>query len=162
MKLYIVRHAVAIDRDEFALQSTEDSLRPITAKGEKKFSRLVQFLKPRIDKLDLIISSPYKRAYQTAEVLRKMLKPEECQLDERLVPYTKLIDTIEMIKQSEKESMAIVGHEPHLSALISNLLSGKDKSFIDLKKGSITCLEFSGSIGAGQGILKWYVTPGLG
>lgn len=37
MKLYIVRHAVAIDRDEFALQSTEDSLRPITAKGEKNF-----------------------------------------------------------------------------------------------------------------------------
>ena len=161
MRLYIIRHAIAEDREEFALSGQEDSLRPLTSKGQKKFEKISEFLFNKINHIDLVISSPYKRAFQTAEILRNSFAKSEFHLDERLVPYAKMSDSLKMISDLNVPQIAVVGHEPHLSSFISYLVTGHDHSFMDLKKGSVTCLEFFHKPNAGQGVIKWYITPGI-
>jgi phosphohistidine phosphatase len=61
--------------------------------------------------------------------------------------------------QSGNASVALVGHEPQLGVLISWLLSGRQQSFVKLKKGSACLLEFAGEIESGGATLLWMLKP---
>lgn len=143
MELIIIRHAVAEEREDFAKKGQEDQLRPLTLKGRKRMQKVAVKLRDYVKNFDVIVTSPFTRARQTAEIMSQIYFE------------TKVIEVPELVPQSPPPAMlkwlrtqgrnykriAIVGHEPHLSAFASYLLSGKAESFIDLKKSGIIALE---------------------
>ncbi len=72
MNLYIVRHAIAETREENNSEA-EDSQRPLTDQGRKKFRKIARGLSDMGVQIDMILTSPYVRAADTAKILRKKL-----------------------------------------------------------------------------------------
>lgn len=72
MELIIMRHGLAEDREEFNRKNSEDSLRPLTLKGRKKTQKVAMKLRDLIDEVDVIVSSPFTRARQTAEIVSQI------------------------------------------------------------------------------------------
>src|SRR5258708_21963456 len=68
MRLLVVRHAIAEDREAFARSHKDDANRPLTAEGRRKMEQAALGLKELIPELDLFAASPYKRAFDTAEI----------------------------------------------------------------------------------------------
>src|SRR5687767_12246278 len=85
MNLYIIRHAIAVD--EATSDSGSDSERPLTDKGRKKMRQIAKALRHLGVEFDLILSSPYVRACETAEILADVLKmKDKIVLSDNLIP----------------------------------------------------------------------------
>lgn len=153
MKLLIIRHGDAGEADP--AQYPDDRVRPLTAEGTKKFREAARRLRELVPQVEALLSSSYVRAWQTAQLLHEeagWLTPEKflplesfggaAQVLKALAPYAK------------KETVALVGHEPTQSELVSLLIGAAQ---IEMKKGSIACVEL-GSLHAGAGVLKWLIT----
>ncbi len=162
MILYIVRHAIAEQRDSNSSEE-EDSQRPLTDAGRKKFRQAAKGLRDMEIQIDRILSSPYLRAADTARILQKKLdlaKDQVVLLDD-LSPTG---DPDRLIKDiGEKfgaiENIALVGHEPGLSRLISVLLSGDPTLPITMKKGGVCCLSVEKLEYGRCATLEWLLAP---
>ena len=108
----------------------------------------------------LILSSPYVRAKQTADIAASVLSAGTVQFLESLYPHSDPEDTIIDINALDVDEILLVGHDPHMSDLLSLLVCGSRDVF-SLKKSAIAAVEFSGKLEAGLGNLKWLLTPGL-
>jgi phosphohistidine phosphatase len=162
MILYIVRHAIAEDRDSNNSEQ-QDSQRPLTDEGCKKMRRIAKSLKDMAVQLDLIITSPYVRAADTARILHKKLdldKDKLVTLDD-LSPVGDPARLVNEIKEryGSLESIALVGHEPSLSRLISVLLSGDPTLPILLKKGGVCRLSVEKLEYGRCATLEWLLAP---
>ncbi len=162
MILYIVRHAIAGQRDPNSSEQ-EDSQRPLTDAGRKKFRKIAKALAELGTEIDLIITSPYLRAADTARILQKKLGLDTGKLIvmDDLSPVG---DQARLIKDiSEKygklQNVALVGHEPGLSRLISTLLSGDPTLPITLKKGGVCCLSAEKFEYGRCATLEWLLAP---
>ncbi len=157
MKLYLVRHAIAEDSADYE----DDSLRPLTEKGREKMKRIAASLKDLGAAPDLIVSSPYVRASQTAAILAKELKyKEELAYSDFLVPMGEPDVMIgEINEKYTVDELMLVGHEPSLSALASVLLAGNADIAIDLKKGGVCCLSVDDLRYDRKAVLEWLITP---
>src|SRR5205814_8591066 len=69
MRLLVVRHAIAEDREAFARSHKDDAARPLTPDGRRKMERAALGLKELVPELELLAPSPYKRALETAEII---------------------------------------------------------------------------------------------
>ena len=163
MELIVVRHAIAEEREEFAKKNLEDSLRPLTLKGRKRMQKIAMFLRDQVDELDLVVSSPFTRARQTAEILSQIYYETPVVEAPELVPQSPPQTFVKWLRVQGKQHqcIAVVGREPHLGSLCSYLLSGKTESFIDLRKGGVLCLQFESfaQAEAGNAQLLWSVPP---
>jgi phosphohistidine phosphatase len=134
MEIYLVRHAVAVPRGGDAL----DHARPLTPKGRTRFEREVRGLFGLGIRFDRVYHSPWTRAAQTAELLQPVTKGEHV-VTERLArtPDSTLLEEI------RGTSVALVGHEPWMSELVSILLLGTSTHAdrFKLKKGAVVHLE---------------------
>lgn len=157
MKLYLVRHAIAED----LVDREDDSLRPLTEKGREKMRRIAQALEELGLQPDLIVSSPYARASQTAAILAKELKcKEELAYSDFLMPMGEPNDMIgEINEKFSVDELMLVGHEPSLSSLASVLLAGNSAVSINLKKGGVCCLSVDDLHYDRKATLEWLVTP---
>lgn len=162
MILYIVRHAIAEQRNPTSSEE-QDSERPLTEAGRKKFRQVARALGDLGTQIDLILTSPYLRAADTARILQKKLD-----LDKDKVITTDDLspagDPDRLIKQiNERDAsagnIALVGHEPGLSRLISVLLSGDPTLPITLKKGGICCLSTDKLEYGRCATLEWLLAP---
>ena len=155
MKLLIVRHGPAGDPDEWERQGKDDRLRPLTPKGKKEVRKAAAGLVRLVPALDLIATSPWLRAAQTAEIVNKeygvdVEEVEQLTSDHRpedLSPW--------LSRQRGREMVALVGHEPHLGLLMGYLLTGKSAAFVDLKKGGASLIDMDDPSRAGTGCLEW-------
>ena len=163
MNLIVIRHALAEDREEFALKNKEDSLRPLTDKGRKKMLKMFEWVEDTIKDVDLIVSSPYLRAMQTAEILQGFLPKLKIEQAPELVPHCPPQAFMKWLKAHarDKKNVAVIGHEPQLSLFISFLLSSKAESFIDMKKSGIAMMEVSSvsEIETAHSQLLWLLCP---
>jgi phosphohistidine phosphatase len=158
VKLLIVRHGPAGDPEEWAREGRDDRLRPLTPKGKKEVRKAAAGLVRLVPALDLLVTSPWIRAVQTAEIINKeygceIVEVEQLTSDhkpEELLPWLR--------DQSHREAIGLVGHEPHLSLLVGYLLTGKSASFIDLKKGGACLLEMADPSKPGSALLEWLLT----
>jgi phosphohistidine phosphatase len=113
---------------------------------------------------DLILSSPYVRACETAEILADVFKMKKrVVLTDNLTP---LIDPELLIGEiNEKysvDSLAVVGHEPYLSTLIGLLVAENTKIDITLKKGGISYITADDLHHLDhRATLEWLLTPGI-
>ncbi len=157
MELYIVRHAIALERDEW---TGSDDKRPLTEKGQKKMAQIAQGLAAMEIDFTHIFSSPLVRAQQTAEILQKVLKSDYVDETDLLIPSGDSAAMIPFLnKLPDNAEVALVGHEPHVSELLSYLLSGQQKSFAPFKKGGVAMLEGFAPLRAGQLSLRWFMEP---
>jgi phosphohistidine phosphatase len=161
MNLYIVRHAIAEKPGTPGYE--DDSQRPLTNQGRKKMRKIAKGLMELEKPIDLILTSPYLRATQTAEILAKTLdlgKEKVVQTDE-LSPTgyaDRLIQEINE-KHSDVENIALVGHEPYLSGLVSMLIAGDPDISLNLKKGGICCLSIDSLVYGRCANLNWLLSP---
>lgn len=160
MNLYILRHADADKRDED--KYTDDNLRPLVKKGKNKTERIAKFLKKRKNKVALILTSPAERCLEAAKIIRKDLKLPKEQLVKLdcLLPEGSNADLIAEIKEKYMvDSLLVVGHDPNLSLLISQLLTGTPELPIDLKKGGLCKLSVDELIDGKCARLEILLTP---
>ena len=123
MILYIVRHAPAGERDH--ARWPDDSKRPLTEKGERKFARAAAGLARIAEPPDVVLASPYARAWRTAELLAEHTgwpAPTECSA---LAGDSDAATILPLLEGRRENAIALVGHEPHVSELLSLILSGE-------------------------------------
>ena len=160
MQLLIVRHGIAEDNAEFAKTGKSDDLRPLTAKGKDKMSRSAEGLREVVPEISEIATSPLERARETAEILARAYQMEIGATTDVLSPDAPFEKFIEWIAERAKlDVVAVVGHEPHLSALATWLMCGTEESRIELKKGAACLLTFRGVPKAGSATLEWSMHP---
>ena len=158
MDLYILRHAIAEDR----APALPDSQRHLTPDGARKMRRAAKGMKALDLKFDLILSSPYLRAKETAEIAAKVLDCEKAMhFSATLVSDGSPKELIEELrgKHGKKKHIMVVGHEPYLSTLISLLVSGHTDIAINLKKGGLCKLSINTLHYGRCATLEWLLTP---
>jgi phosphohistidine phosphatase len=159
MKLLIVRHAIAMEREDFAPTGKSDDLRPLTATGRRRMRGVAKGLATMVVP-DLIATSPLTRAMETARILSRAYGIEIGATVDALRPDRSPDEFITWAKTQPADStVAIVGHEPHLSQLIGWLTTGRDSAFVDLKKGGACLLDFEGPPEKCGATLLWLMRP---
>src|SRR5262245_38033322 len=123
-ELYLVRHAIAEDRGE---SWPDDAKRPLLPEGMQRMKRAMRGL-ARIDvTIDVVLTSPYVRTKQTAEIVAAALDPHPpIVTSDALAPggtYAALMADLE--KQARKNFIALVGHEPGIGELAARLIGSR-------------------------------------
>ena len=156
MNLYILRHGIAADR---SAEYPDDDLRPLTRKGISRMRREAKGMDAIGVAPDLIISSTLVRAVQTAEIVQQGLsKPPQMTTSTALVPEAHPSQILQELAASHSSlsSVMVVGHEPHMSSLVSYILTGRVSWLISLKKGALCSIDLSSS---DRGQLMWALAP---
>jgi phosphohistidine phosphatase len=160
VNLYLLRHGIAVDPGSPGYEN--DSERPLIPKGERRLRDAAAAMKKMDLSFDLILSSPFTRAKQTAEIVAGDLKlKKRLEFSDELAPggsSKTLIHALNDMKPAP-ENVLLVGHEPSLSRLISLLVSGGTDAAIEMKKGGLCKLE-AAELRHGQcARLAWLLTP---
>jgi phosphohistidine phosphatase len=159
MDLLVVRHATAEDKDAFERTGEEDDLRPLTPGGQREMREVARALKELVPEIDALATSPLTRAVQTAEILGDAYRRKPVSV-EWLRPEAAYEDFADWARSHrEKKMVAIVGHEPHLSGLVSWLIAGPKRTVLEMKKAGACLLDIQGKVGAGSGTLIWSMGP---
>jgi len=160
MKLLVFRHDVA-DAREPGAGPDADAKRALTGEGKKRAARAARALAKLVGELDLLATSPLRRARETAEALARELDDVELTETDVLAPGTSPAEVAAWLGAQEGvEQAAIVGHEPGLSQLVTWLVSGLSTPWLDLGKGGACWIELPDRIAPGQGKLLWLLRPG--
>lgn len=163
MDLLVIRHAIAQDREEFARTGRDDAQRPLTDDGREKMMRAAAGLRTLAPELARLATSPLLRAVQTARIVAAAYDaPPEIQTVDVLAPGSAYVDFARWLGRQDVDGIvAVVGHEPHLSGLVTWLLTGADESRTPLRKGGAALLTFEGAPGRARARLAWLLTPAI-
>src|SRR3990172_7493374 len=137
MQIYFLRHSDPFPKGP---KYREDSLRPLTSEGTKQAKLIARFLQGI--QFDVILSSPYVRAEQTAQVLADRLGAK-IKMAEELSPgfnLSKLPGLIVSYKKSER--VILVGHEPDFSDTVKKMVGGKAE--LEIRKGGLAVVGAEG------------------
>ena len=147
-------------RDDLDVEN--DSKRQLTPKGKRQLRQAAAAMKTLGLRFDLILSSPYLRAKQTAEIVAESLKlKRRLKFSDELAPDgspKNLVGQLNELKP-EPENVLLVGHEPYLSRLISLLTTGDMDLAMDFKKGGLCKLEMEKLSYDRCATLAWLLTP---
>jgi len=160
MNIYLLRHGIAVEREEWSAKSDAD--RPLTVEGEQQLRTSCAAMRRMGLSFELILSSPYERAKQTAVIvgeelgLKKQLKFSE-ELRSEGDPAKCVRELAQW--QPEPKDVLLVGHEPYLSGLVSMLVTGKMKLAMDFKKGGLCRLKTGALEYDRCASLVWLLTP---
>lgn len=155
MQLCLVRHALAAER---GVPGIADEDRPLTPRGRARMEEATNGL-ARLLRADLVVSSPYLRAVQTADILVGALGlARHSRLD--ALAYGDDAQLFTVLGASGARCAVAVGHEPHMSRTLSLALTGDhDLARSVLKKGSAALITFDGAPQPGAGALEWLLPP---
>ena len=160
MNLYILRHGLAAERD--SLRFPDDSRRPLVAKGEERVRLGCDAMRTLEISFDRILSSPYPRAAQTAEIVAATFGlKKRLEFRAELIPGGDLQILIRYVNRLRPvpENILLVGHEPDLSQFISHLICGGPAAAIALKKGGLAKLEIATELRYARcATLAWLLT----
>ncbi len=159
MELYIVRHAIAFDRD--AERWPDDRDRPLTEKGEKRFRKIARGLRRLAPPIDAVWSSTLARAWRTAEILAAEARWPAPEALKELEPDASPGDVVAALKlRLSGNAVAVVGHDPSLHVLISFLLAGpRGRALVEMRKGGIALLDVDLDLRPGGAHLRWVLPP---
>ncbi len=155
MRLYLLRHGVAYDRENW--REKDDGLRPLTDEGIVGMKREARSIGQMKLKLNAIVTSPLVRSRDTARIVAKTL---DMKIDENplLKPGFDLHALEDLLAQyADSNHIMIVGHEPDFSQVISQLIGG---GTIVMKKGGLARVDIK-TPHPPQGELVWLLTPSL-
>lgn len=161
MKLYIVRHAIAVPRDS---SGGEDDDRALTEEGVAKMQQAAAGLRGLDYIPELILSSPLLRARQTADILLKAFgKGIELKIVPTLAPSGERQELYRDIALYEKrlKSLMLVGHQPSLGEIAGDFAFGSPEHFVEIKKGGACVIELESVRGTPKGSLVALLTPSI-
>jgi phosphohistidine phosphatase len=157
MNLYLVRHADAGNRQEWA---GDDAERPVSPLGRRQAQALAAALRDRGITLDVVLASPLVRTRQTAEELVPVTaNGAGVQPSDLLAPgQLRRRKLSKFLAGLGAKSVALVGHDPDLPEFLGWLM-GTDPEQVHLEKGGVALVRFEDAPGKGEGVLAWMVTP---
>ncbi len=158
MRLYVVRHALAGHFGD--PRWPDDSQRPLTDEGRSRFACLAAKLVEEGLRPQMVLTSPYVRCVQTAELLVEALErtPSLMALD-ALMPGSDAEAALTVTRQFTSDEIAWVGHAPDVSHLVAWLVSDPTQSPQKFSKGSVAAIRFPGGhLTPGGGELEWHKT----
>jgi phosphohistidine phosphatase len=158
MNLYILRHGLAVERGTPGYK--KDSDRPLTPKGKRRMKKISEAMEAMELKFDLVLSSPFLRAKQTAKIVAETFGLQKrFAFSEALTPDGNPKVFVEQIVKLRLKNILLVGHEPHLSRFIALLTTGGTDATIELKKGGLCKLEMEAPLRDARATLAWLLTP---
>jgi len=158
MKLYVIRHGIALDVGEKGIRRDVD--RPLSAEGRKKTARVAGGLAALGCRPERIATSPLPRAEQTARILAEKAFPDaQVETCDFLAPGASASAVVDWLCRTGAQEAAVVGHMPDLGHIISDLLTGACSLDLDLKKAGVCCIEFDEEPQTGAGRLLWLMEP---
>ena len=157
MVIYILRHGIAED----APHGGSDADRALTAEGKQKLRDILERARAAGVRPSVILTSPLKRAVQTAEIAAATL---ECKSEpvksKALLPEAPPHGVWTELRRQEADELLVAGHEPQLSQLVGFLLGCRALRF-DFKKGALVRIDLEKAAAEPHGTLKWILTPKL-
>ncbi|HXB74400.1 MAG TPA: histidine phosphatase family protein [Candidatus Acidoferrales bacterium] len=158
MQIYLLRHGIA----EESRPGGSDSDRALTSEGREKLRRVLKQARRAGAVPSLILSSPYRRALETADVAVEVLGYGGKVVRARaLVPEASPFDAWGEIRARRDEpAILLASHEPLMSALAAFLLDSPALQ-VDMKKAALMRVDCDGFGPEARGVLKWMLTPAL-
>ena len=142
MEIWLLRHAVAEEHAD----SGRDSDRTLTEDGHKRARDVARGLAELEPGIELVLTSPYARARQTAEPAARALRlAGKLRETQALEPSSDPQEILDELLAEKAGSVLLVGHEPHLGALLGRLVAGRPGIEIPMKKAAVARLSWSGS-----------------
>jgi phosphohistidine phosphatase len=156
--LYLIRHGLAGEHGSYA----NDHERPLTDEGKQKTRQVAKRLHALALRFDLIMTSPLVRAHQTAELLLEAKLSQALQVSPHLAPGGRLEQWLHWLqheRSSDITTLALVGHEPNLSAWAETLVWGEPRDALSLKKAGVIGLTLPEQTPEGNSALFWLTPP---
>jgi len=160
MEIYVVRHGIAIDRED--PKCPPDPERYLTEQGIEKTSRVAAAVAALSGAPDSLLSSPYVRAMQTAEIFAKALDypKQKIRRTDLLLPGAEpTLFFRELAKDKHTSTLFVFGHAPQLDDLIAIALGSKHH-ITSLKKAGVALIELK-RVSPPSGQLIWLAPPKL-
>ena len=157
MIVYFVRHASAGQRK---FSPKKDEKRPLDAEGVHQCTQMGRILSAMQVAVDAIISSPLKRATQTASLISNEIGHEgKLNIENALRPEAKYDHFRDMLRKYSKiEALMVVGHNPNFSEFLGRMVAANgDRAYVDMKKGAVAKIESEQK----KFVLHWLLTPRL-
>ena len=160
MRLYIVRHAIAIPHGTPGVKEDD---RPLTKDGIRKMNEAARGLRKLGGIPDAILSSPLPRAKQTAEILVQFLgKQIPLHLTDALAPSGSHSEVYREIRRHQKlDSLMLVGHQPSLGEIAGEIVWGSPEHYVELKKGGACAIDIEGMTPVPRGSMLWLLTASI-
>jgi phosphohistidine phosphatase len=155
MIIYFLRHANAGER---LSSPKKDEKRALDAAGIEQCGLVGRALAALDVQVDVVVSSPLKRATQTASLVGNELSFEgKLQIEDGLRPTASFSDFRKLLdKYARYESIMVVGHNPNLTEFLGRCISSTGcEADVELKKGAVARVE----IGRNSGSMQWFLTP---
>jgi phosphohistidine phosphatase len=155
-ELYLIRHGLAEQPGD---AWPDDAKRPLTDQGVSKLRQEVRGLARLGVSVDLILTSPFVRTRQTAEIVARGLDPQpHVTTVDSLTPDGSYADIVaDLAKHGRRSRIALVGHEPGIGELAARLIGSRHR--LPFKKGAICCIGMDSLPPAGPGDLRWFLSP---
>jgi phosphohistidine phosphatase len=158
MDCVLVRHGIAVERDEWEGQ---DADRPLTERGAKRVVQVAAGLRWLGVQPTQILASPFVRAVETARILQAAFTDRSAiRRVEELLPDAAPEQLFALLHEFPAESCVLcVGHEPHLGSAASVMLTGKPSAAFPFKKAGACLIEMPVPAKPGRGTLRWWMGP---
>jgi phosphohistidine phosphatase len=158
MQIYLLRHGIAED----AGPGRPDSERALTSEGREKLRRVLKRVRIADVSPDVILSSPYRRAVETAEVAADVLGYKGKVVRTRALVSEASPSEVwgEIRSRKDERSILLASHEPLMSSTVAFLL-GSPALQVDMKKAALVRIDCDSLGPEPRGVLKWMITPAL-
>ena len=159
MDIVLIRHAIAEEADP--QRWPHDALRPLTPFGRERFAPAARGLGTLVGRVELLLASPYVRAWDTARILSDQADwpaPTSCP---ELAAHASVGEArTRLVALPDNGTVVCVGHEPNLTLLARALLRAKDVDEVPwFKKGGALCVRFRETVEPRRGTLHWVRAP---
>jgi phosphohistidine phosphatase len=156
MQIYLFRHGIAVD----GAPGKPDSERALTSEGKKELRALLQMARNAGVRPTLLLSSPYRRAMETARLAEAELSCSSEILETRtLTPSGEPSEVWQEIRGHKNEKAILLSsHEPLMGLLLVYLLGGLH-FLVDFKKGAMARVDVESFQSQPRGVLKWMIHP---
>ena len=158
MNIFVLRHGEA---GSHATMPSKDLERPLTESGRDDIEQVAVSLRKLRVGFDRIAASPLKRAKETAEIVARIYEETSPKLEiwDDLRPEGSKQDALQRLSRLKQDSdVLLVGHEPYLSSMIGEIISGSSSRIL-IKKGGIAKVQIRSFAPKPSGELKWLLTP---
>ncbi len=151
MNIFLLRHGKAARPSQMV---PSDYQRSLTISGRRQIEKIGSVIKKMGIRPDILASSPLVRAMQTASIVSGHVKCDVVTWEElkpEIIPEV----TTKSVLAAGVDSVMLVGHEPHLSGMVSSMVCDSAVS-LSIKKGGLVCVNIMPS---GAGIIRYMLTP---
>jgi phosphohistidine phosphatase len=157
LRIYVLRHGITED----AAPGGTDAGRALTQEGKRKLRGVLDSARRADVHPDVILTSPLKRALETAEIAASVLGVKyDLVRTNTLVPSSSPERIWKEIRSRKAEAVLLAGHEPMLSMVVAFLL-GCPALAVRMKKGALVAIEVESGEAQPHGVLLWMLTPKL-